>query len=181
MVVDRMDGGPAGMRFCDSWRDRTERRIQCLVAEHVALRALCDRLEAIADGLPGLPSFEERQQLARQLTTLITPHQAQEDDLLESLLPPEGASAVERSLVERIRGQHIMDAVHAQDLGAALEAARPDGDPEALGYMLRCFFDGCRRAMAFEELTLLNLSGRRLSPGMDALLGACLRTGPALN
>ncbi|SHJ30088.1 Hemerythrin HHE cation binding domain-containing protein [Roseomonas rosea] len=181
MVVDRLDGGVARKRFCDSWRDQTERRIQALVAEHVVLRALCDRLEAIADGLPRLPPHGERQQLARHLTTLITPHQAREDDLLESLLPPEGASAVERSLVERIRGQHIMDAVHAQDLGAALEAAGPGEDPEALGYMLRCFFDGCRRAMAFEELTLLNLCGRRLSPGTDALLSACLRTGPALN
>jgi hypothetical protein len=43
--------------------------------------------------------------------------------------------------------------------------------------MLRCFFDGCRRALAFEELAILNLARRRLSPETGALLAACLRTG----
>ncbi|MBP0446577.1 hemerythrin domain-containing protein [Roseomonas sp. SSH11] len=179
MVLERSGGGPARARFCESWHDRVDRRVRALVAEHVALRALCDRLETIADGLPGLPPEEERQLLARHLAALLPPHQDREDELLTSLLPSGGGSAIERSLIERIRGQHITDAVHAQDLAGALETASPGMAAEALGYMLRCFFDGCRRAMAFEELALLKLAGPRLSRDTDALLEACLRTGTA--
>ena len=180
MVCESDEGELITMRFCEGWRARTEKGVHALVAEHVVLRALCDRLEAIADGLPGLPPAEERRQLSRHLTTLLPPHQARESELLQSLLPADGASPVEHSLVERIRDQHVMDAVHAQDLGAALEAAGPDSNGDTLGYMLRCFFDGCRRAMAFEELALLRLAGRRLSPAATSLLTACLRTGTAV-
>ncbi|MBB5694982.1 hemerythrin domain-containing protein [Muricoccus pecuniae] len=171
------EGEPVGARFCESWRQRAEARIGAVVAEHVVLRALCDRLEAMADGLPGLPPEEERHALARQLTTLLTPHHKREALLLEDLLPEDGAAPMERALLERIRGQHVADAVHAQDLAAVLETASGEGDGQALGYMLRCFFDGCRRALAFEELTILNLARRRFSPRTDALLTACLCAG----
>ena len=39
-----------------------------------------------------------------------------------------------------------------------------------LGYMLRCFFDGCRRAMDFTELAILALGERRLTRDARALL-----------
>jgi hypothetical protein len=177
MVSERNGDEPDPACFCDGWYARLDTRIRALAAEHAVLRALCDRLEGFADGLPGIPPAEERHAAARQLAILLPGHQQREDALLESLLPPEGGCATERALLERIRGQHVTDRVHAQDLGAALEAADGSGDGRALGYMLRCFFDGCRRALAFEELAILNLARRRLSPETGALLAACLRAG----
>ncbi|MCK8785874.1 hypothetical protein M0638_15955 [Roseomonas sp. NAR14] len=206
--------------LCDRWQAEMEHEVLTIVAEHVVLRALCDRLEQIADGLPGLPPAEERRAVCRQLATLVPQHHAREGALLETLLSRSDALPVASVLLTRIHGQHALDATHAEDLGAALEAAggawpaghAPADDPadggptddreagwaggpaeravrwatawaenragaghaEALGYMLRCFFDGCRRALAFEELTLLVLARRHLSAATEALLMACL-------
>ncbi|MFH5923550.1 hemerythrin domain-containing protein [Roseomonas xinghualingensis] len=160
------------IRLCDAWQARLDARIRALLAEHAALRALCDRLEAIADGLPGLPLLEERHAVAEQLTALLLGHQRCESELLDNLLPSDEGSAMRRVLIERIRSQHVEDMVHAQDLGAALVDGRSEA--QALGYMLRCFFDGCRRALAFEELAILKLARQRLSPVTRELLVASL-------
>jgi hypothetical protein len=36
--------------------------------------------------------------------------------------------------------------------------------------MLRCFFEGCRADMAFEELAILALADKRLTPAARGLL-----------
>ena len=76
-------------------------------------------------------------------------------------------------VLARIRARHAIDDSSAQDLIAALdpESTEPDRfPPEMLGYMLRCFFDGCRRAMDFTELAILALGERRLTRDARALL-----------
>ena len=171
-------GGEApAVRFCHGWQARTDVAIGALLADHAVLRTLCDRLEALADGLPGLPPGGERYAAAEALTGLLPAHQRRESRLLDSLLPLAGRPAVARALLDRIRCQHVADRVHAQDLVAALEEAPGGGDADALGYMLRCFFDGCRRALAFEELAMLKLGRRRLSEASRDLLTASLGTG----
>jgi hypothetical protein len=150
-------------------------RIRALAAEHVVLRALCDRLEKIADDLPHLPSAEECHSVSRQLTVFVPQHYRSERAVLSALFPRGKMSPLGSPLLGRIHSQHAMDELHAQDLSAVLES--PGSDAQMLGYMLRCFFDGCGRALAFEELTILTLARQQLSPSMVALLTACLGSG----
>jgi len=180
MVSERNMGGAEVIRLCDARDIRLEARIRALMAEHEILRVLCARLESFADGLPGLPPAQDRRSAARLLTAWLPAHQQRESALLDELLPAGRAGALERAVLDRIHSQHAMDKVHAQDLGAALEIADGGGEPQALSYMLRCFFDGCRRALAFEELAILKLARRPLSPRAQALLTASLRTEPGL-
>jgi hypothetical protein len=135
--------------------------------EHRWLRSLCDRLEHLADGLPALPPAAERRALARALTVLLPQHQARAAAVLERLCGTGPCAPLGRVLLRRIRCQHGADAAHAHDVAAALNAAVA---ADTLGYMLRCFFDGGRRALAHEELAILALAGRHLSPATTALL-----------
>jgi hypothetical protein len=62
-------------------------------------------------------------------------------------------------MLERLRDMHVMDAMHGEDLVTVLWDSTARGAvarPGEFGYMLRCFFDGCRRAIALES-TLLAL------------------------
>ncbi|MBO1073861.1 hemerythrin domain-containing protein [Roseomonas marmotae] len=166
MMVETAQQEGRVLRLCDGWRDEFEQRVRVLAEEHAALRNLCDRLERIADDLPRQPAAEERQAVIRDLQSLMGRHQQREDAFLSSLLRGQGSTPLERGLLARIRWHHAQDEMHARDLSCALQAARPEGFPigaEAMGYMLRCFFDGCRRAMAFEELAILVLARQRLS------------------
>lgn len=85
-----------------------------------------------------------------------------------------GGGALPAGLILReISHNHAVDAMHAEDLSAELRRlsgslrAEPPGE---LAYMLRCYFDGCRRAMAYEELALLNLGEERLTPAATSAL-----------
>jgi hypothetical protein len=52
---------------------------------------------------------------------------------------------------------HVMDATHGEDLITMLWDSTARGivtRPGEFGYMLRCFFDGCRRAIALETVLL---------------------------
>ncbi|UFN49965.1 hemerythrin domain-containing protein [Roseomonas sp. OT10] len=178
----RGDEGAEVLRPDFGWKARAEAGIAALSADHVRLRALCDRLEGLADRLPALPAAEERGRIARQLATLVPCHQAMERAVLDDLFPEAREDPLGHALLDRIASQHALDELHAQDLGAVLDAADASGPPggaAALGYMLRCFFDGCRRALAFEELSLITLARHRLPPDATRLLAACLSPGPA--
>lgn len=151
-----------------------------MIAGHAALRRLCDRLERIADALPARPDADETQWCRAELEAFM-PRDSQRD---EHLFHGEELEDVSIGLfvIDQIRSAHLLDRIHAQDLAAALSDEREQPVPaETLAYMLRCFFDGCRRAMAFEKVALLMLAGQRLTPTARALLidslGASVRSG----
>ena len=127
------------------------RRVAQLYEEHSRLDALCDLLEAIADDLPRpCPGYCSR--AAAELETLVPRHHAFEAEVLADLLAPQ-----QRDLLDRILGQHAEDEGLAFELAMALEpigAGAPVEQPETLGYMLRCFFNNCRRSMLVEELAI---------------------------
>lgn len=158
---------PAALPLCLSRRAEPDHQARMLAMEHRWLQALCDRLEDLADGLPGLPPAAERQALARDLTAVLPQHQARAVALLERLCSGSPCAPLGRVLLQRIRCQQGADAAHAQDVAAAL---RTPVAADTLGYMLRCFFDNSRRALAYEELAILALVGRHLSPATTALL-----------
>ena len=64
----------------------------------------------------------------------------------ERIFVPCQAAAL--SHVRRRWGSHV---VLAQDLATALQPGESGLSPGTFGYMLRCFFDGCRRAIALKE------------------------------
>ncbi|GAA4776352.1 hypothetical protein GCM10023219_25010 [Stakelama sediminis] len=122
--------------------------------DHRIQEAVCRELEAIADALPTLPDtarIERLSQLVQQITT-------EQFDRAESAFEQCAADGlVTQSQLNRLRDMQSLDAMHAQDMMETLRHRaqhRMKGPHTDLGYMLRCFFDGCRRAIAFKEAML---------------------------
>jgi hypothetical protein len=148
------------------WRIIDEHEIVLLVAEHSEQRRLCSKLERIADELPEVPSQDAITDVGRQLSSYSQRHFLLEARLFLRLAGQANCPTAKRILKE-ISHNHAIDAIHADDLAAELHRLSGSSHaphPGELAYMLRCFFDGCRRAIAFEELALLKLGGERLTP-----------------
>lgn len=131
------------------------RRMSKLFDQHSRLAALCDRLEAIADDLPRACPTRCRR-AAAELVTLVPEHHAVERELLSSLL-----KSRQPDLLGRILQQHNEDEGLAGEIAEALEAlvdGAKEPDPETVGYMLRCFFNNCRRSMLVEELAIRSMA-----------------------
>lgn len=175
MSVTRRREGTTVLRLEEGRRGGADSAVLALTAGHAQLRALCDRLERMADALPELPPPEVRNDLAWELAVLLPGHLASERTLLEGLAAEAGDARLGQAILGQIASLHALDEMHAQDLSQALhEPDLPAGGAATLGYMLRCFFDGCRRAMAFGELGVAALVRPRLSAAMLALLCTAL-------
>lgn len=161
------------------WRIIDEDEIVLLVAEHGEQRQLCSMLERIADELPAVPSHAMMLDVGRRLASYSQRHFPLEARLFLRLAGQTNCPTSERILKE-ISQNHAIDAIHAEDLAAELQrnsgSSRVD-HPGELAYMLRCFFDGCRRAIAFEELALLKLGGERLTPAARRTVLRNFQTG----
>jgi hypothetical protein len=135
-----------------------------LLYDHERMRDLCDELERLADGLPGHPSLMERRTVAKRIERTTVEHVKTTSSFLRRFF-----SAVEpvvtRGVLSRILMRQVSDAVHAEDIAETLRAEHLDAATiDMLGYMLRCLFENCRRALEFEGLFLLSLGGSRLTP-----------------
>jgi hypothetical protein len=133
--------------------------IRELQAGHAAKQQLCDELEAIADSLPEEVDRLACLELSRRIHPLVVQAQRFEETrihpILQTLRPGDGA--LDASL-ERLRYEHWEDESYAEELQSALgELAKngPTGNAETAGYMLRGFFEGMRRHIAFEREHLL--------------------------
>lgn len=159
--------------FGRPWHIIDEIDLARLVADHAATERLCARLETCADRLPERPEPPEVDELCAALQSHVLNHVEREGQLLVAMFARELPGQPCRALIDHIHARHVACTVQAQDLIAALKA-RAAGQrtvcAEALGYMLRCFFEGCRAAMAFEELAILHLGEPRLTPGARAVL-----------
>ncbi|MCW5719633.1 MAG: hemerythrin domain-containing protein [Devosia sp.] len=120
-----------------------------LEAAYRDILTLCDGLEAIADALPehidARPCYEIAEHLEATLQRL---QQAEVDELFPLLLLRSDPGAIARR-----QKAHIADAAAASEVADALNGLlrgdrRPT--PDALGYLLRAFFDGMRRHVATE-------------------------------
>jgi len=130
--------------------------------DHEARAALCAELEQLADGLPSLPAPARIRRICNQIEA-VTTHFRRADTLLETIAAPD-IQPFASNMLERLVGMHLMDALHGEDLIAVLWDSTARGAvarPGEFGYMLRCFFDGCRRVMALESL-LLTLFEQRI-------------------
>ncbi len=122
-------------------------------AHHRQLLVLCDELEAVADALPRIDT-----QKCLFLSRAIGPVLAAAQKIEEAeLFRDMACSAPERpalaATLEWLRVEHQVDLCYAEEVQDALRAygegfRRPS--PEATGFMLRGFFEGLRRHVAFE-------------------------------
>lgn len=153
------------------WHVIDEIDLMPLVATHLRAEQLCRRLERCADALPVRPDDEELAGLCEELEATAFAHAALENAVLD-LLFGKHPDPFGETLLAHIHARHVTCAVQAQDLLAVLRPQTVERSPCAatLGYMLRCFFDGCRAAMAFGELAVRTLADRRLTPAARLLI-----------
>lgn len=122
---------------------------------HAAKLTLCDRLETIADSLPGALNRRECLLAARALgTQMACLHRFEEQQVYPHFAASLGQSAEARKTVARLKHEHFEDEGYAAELRDALRMAarcRRVENPEALGFMLRGFFGSVRRHVAFER------------------------------
>lgn len=141
--------------------------IDRIVAEHKLQLQLCDTLEFIADGLPD--SVDRR--LVRQVIAILDhglePHFRAEETFLFPLLRERGTN--DHSLIaalDQLEMEHLRDEDISAELVEELRQLAEHGNarnPDMLGYMLRGFFEGQRRHIAWENGVVLPAARRMLS------------------
>lgn len=116
------------------------------------LLELCDVLEAIADSLP-----RANAQLCRDTAATLEPLLAQthrlEEVTLFPLLTASGRPEL-RHTMTRLRREHVFDSCAAgevSDVLRSIAAGCSALSPDAVGYLLRSFFDGLRRHVYGEQ------------------------------
>ncbi len=125
---------------------------------HQQQLALCGELEAIADSLPANIDRQQCLLAAARLEPLIrNVHHYEENTLFPWLRRRNAADDDLARTLHRLTSEHCEDACFAEELTEALLILGSGGgaNMDAVGYMLRGFFEGLRRHIAFEREHLL--------------------------
>lgn len=120
--------------------------------------AVCTALEEIADTLPDDIDPQRCLQLAMSLVPLIhAAHRFEEDVLFDALKRSGGSDEQLVQIFERLHGEHYEDESFAEEVTECLReiASGAKLNFEKAGYMMRGFFEGLRRHVAFERDHLL--------------------------
>lgn len=116
--------------------------------------SLCNELEQIADSLPSNINRQKCLYAAKVLCPLIRrAHQAEESLLFPRVVSLQPGANPLMAALDRLKYEHLEDECYAEELTEAL-LRLGSGEPvntEAVGYMLRGFFEGLRRHIAFER------------------------------
>lgn len=142
---------------------------------YVGTQHLCDRLEAIADGLPYRFDRMECVQVANALLPLLRESHRYEEELLfpafERGMVSHTASV---ATIRRLKSEHVYDQCGAEEITEQLMWIGRGGEianPEALGFTLRAFFNPIRRHIAFERHHLIRAASA-------AQIASASRDGP---
>jgi hemerythrin-like domain-containing protein len=143
--------------------------IAALRKAHKDQLLLCDRLEEIADSLPDGINRQKCMYAARALGPMIRGvHRFEEDIVFPMIAERLSSDDTIKVTLDRLRFEHCEDECFAEELTEALHALGI-GDQkvniEAVGYMLRGFFEAMRRHIAFESEMLLPI-GKPLGAGL---------------
>ena len=138
-------------------------RITVMERAHVETLRLCAAIEEIADQLPADVDRLRCLAVASTLVPLLRSiHRYEEDVVFAAFESAVGADGAAARTTERLRAEHVEDECLADEITETLLAighgAKPD-NPEALGYMLRVFFETVRRHVAFEREHILPAIG----------------------
>jgi hemerythrin-like domain-containing protein len=128
-----------------------------LEANYQNLLELCDVLEIIADSLPQ-PDPGLCLATADVVQILIEDTHSLEEDVLFPLLAATARPEVNQTMA-RLRQEHRADSVTAEEVSEALRdiaTGRSVLSADAVGYLLRSFFDSMRRHV-YGELEMMQL------------------------
>lgn len=130
-----------------------------LSLHHQRQAALCDELEGLADALPVSLNNQRCLTVARQIFPIVQrAHQFEEQTLFPMLDLLSNKDESLNNSLERLRFEHWEDESFAEELSECLlefGKSNSKSDADKLSYMLRGFFEGLRRHMAFEAEHLL--------------------------
>ncbi|WP_051630881.1 hemerythrin domain-containing protein [Afifella pfennigii] len=151
---------------------------QLIAFEHALQERLCDLLEAIADALPNQVLLDAADAAATTLRTYFPAHLKLENDILfPALTAPCRADRSVREAIALARSEHDADEASALELAEALANRDEEGryrEAEALGYLLRSFFEQQRRHIAWEETVVFPMARSCFSAASKADLAAAL-------
>lgn len=129
--------------------------------QHLDVQAgLCDALERFADRLPDAVTPDECLTLAQMVYPAVhRAHQFEENVLFPMLAQMEGDEAGMQKTLDRLHAEHWEDEAFAEELAQALREFALMADKrktvDTLAYMIRGFFEGLRRHLAFEREHLM--------------------------
>lgn len=138
--------------------DKLTRSEGSIAVEHQMVRDLCVELESIADRLPHLPRPGEVAAIAASLRAGVPAHCRHEEAEFRYYMarrknPPRELVVA----VERLASEHSDNEPLGHELADALEAALfsgPDTNTNALGYLIRLYFETMRRHLMWEEFVI---------------------------
>ena len=128
---------------------------------------VCAALEDIADSLPNEFSRNNCLLAAQRIRQIVCKSHVFEEDYLFPLLLDESDNQPElEPVLARLRAEHCEDESFADEIVDALEelATVGVGNIDKLSYMLRGFFEGLRRHIAFEKEHLVPLLMQKGTP-----------------
>lgn len=128
-------------------------KLDWLRRAHKEQLALCLELEEIADSLPSNINRQKCLYAAKALGPVIRGAHHYEETVLFPWLEHHASLRASSETLERLRYEHFEDECFAEELTDALLKVG-SGNPvnmEAVGYMLRGFFEATRRHIAFES------------------------------
>lgn len=132
------------------------------MTRHLTVQAsLCSGLEALADALPDQVDTQRCLLMARRIFPVMRrAHEFEEKELFPALRSAYGESSKLAPTLERLRYEHWEDEAYAGELSESLGDFAVDREGcniESLAWMLRGFFEGLRRHIAFEREHILPL------------------------
>ena len=120
---------------------------------------LCQKLENLADELPSDVDMQNCLSLARIISPILRDaHEFEESVLFPKLGTQYADNDQFQATLERLRFEHWEDESFADELRESMILFANDQAPEmvnSLSYMLRGFFEGVRRHVAFEREFIL--------------------------
>ncbi len=130
-----------------------------MTGHHGVQSDLCAQLEELADSLPDHVDTQMCVYISRRLCKIIRQSHEFEESVLFPLLESHsrGNGKLEATL-ERLRFEHWEDEAFAHEVADGLNGfvTQPESaNVESLAYMLRGFFEGLRRHIAFEREHIL--------------------------
>jgi len=136
------------------------------------LLALCAVLERIADSLPNEIDRDACLNASRALIPLMNRAHRLEEDVLFPAIKSAGPLLIDiQATFDRLKLDHAGDEYFAEELAETLMSCAqgaPLQNAEATGYMLRGFFIGLRRHIAFEDTLLSPVLDQADQGGTDS-------------
>jgi len=128
-------------------------RLEALEQTYGELLALCDGLETVADSLPHAVTPRMCLTLAASLEPMVArTHRLEEETLFPLLEASQGRQW--GPTLARLRAEHLADQSATAEVSEALHdlgSGRSALSPDAMGYLLRSFFDSMRRHVQSEQ------------------------------